>query len=167
MKRLLLVPALLACLLVAAFAQSDPAPGGDSTGRRADSGPQAPLFDPPAGRYEQNVLLSLLAPAAETSTGRGLPTAPPRRLEYRVSGVGASGFVGYQGPLRLSALPGEERTYRVTARLTEGDEVLREEDARYTIDRRLPPAPEISELSGFYREPVDISFTAQIGRAHV
>ena len=145
MKRFLLVPALLACLSVVSFAQSDSA---------------ASLFDPPSGRYEQNLLVSLRGLGGEPSPARGSSPAGSSRLEYRVSGVGSSDFVGYEGPLRLTALPGEERTYRVTARISEGGEILREEEARYTIDRRVPPAPEISALSGFYREPVGIDFEA-------
>ncbi|NBF38881.1 MAG: hypothetical protein GVY14_00545 [Spirochaetes bacterium] len=163
MKRLLLVPALFACLTVVSVAQSDSAPGGDSAGRPDPGGSAVALFDPPAGRYEKNVLLSLGGSVGETAPARSPSATRSRRLEYRVSGVGASDFVGYQGPLQLSALPGEQRTYRVTARVMDGDEVLREEEARYTIDRRLPPAPEISELSGFYREPVEVGLAAPRG----
>ena len=164
MKRLLLVPALFACLSVVSLAQSDSPPGDDAAERGDPGGSDVALFDPPAGRYEKNVLVSLRGPGGESSPVRGSSSAAgPRRLEYRVSGVGASDFVGYQGPLRLSALPGEERSYRVTARVTRGDEVLREEEALYTIDRRLPPAPEISALSGFYREPVELGFAAPRG----
>ncbi|NBB91308.1 MAG: hypothetical protein GVY23_08900, partial [Spirochaetes bacterium] len=143
MKRLLLVPALFACLSVVCFAQSESA---------------ASLFDTPAGRYEKNVLLSLRDAATESSPTRRSSAGGDRYLEYRVSGVGSSDFVGYEGPLRLSALRGEERAYRVTARIIESGEILREEEARYTIDRRLPPAPEISALSGFYRKSVEIGF---------
>jgi hypothetical protein len=62
--------------------------------------------------------------------------------------------------LFLSALPGEERTYYLKLALIRGEDFIDGGDYVYHIDRRNPPAPELTGLSGGLRitDPGETSF---------
>ncbi|WP_319414839.1 chitobiase/beta-hexosaminidase C-terminal domain-containing protein [Marispirochaeta aestuarii] len=109
------------------------------------NGQSVQLSHPP-GEYNQSVLLEF------KDTGE-------TRFYYRFAGISPDHFVPCRFPLRLSALPGEERTYRIEISdrpVQDGNENLRVFE--YHIDKRIPPEPEIEPKPGTYSGPLSLSF---------
>lgn len=142
MKRIVLTSALLLLGCVAAFGQAEESGADDSVMLR---------LDPQAGSYEEDVLLEVGSDVTDA------------RLRYRIAGPGSSELTPYDGPIELSALPGERRAYRIVIRAERGGELLEEREATYVVDRRRPAPPSISVLSGYYESARDVGFEAADG----
>ncbi|NOY09814.1 MAG: hypothetical protein GXP33_13335 [Spirochaetes bacterium] len=67
--------------------------------------------------------------------------------------------VPFLEPLRLTAVQGEERHYKIAVRVFQGEDVLKTEFFNYTIDRRNPLPAEISVKGGEYFRPVKLLFS--------
>jgi len=87
--------------------------------------------DPAPGSYNHAIVVTLAPPKAGQA------------LSYRVAidGTGQTDTptIRYTVPLYLTALPGKQRTYRVTLEAVEGSKIVQTDQSVWTIDR-LPPA---------------------------
>ena len=96
-----------------------------------------------AGYYSQDILLFAAA------------DRPDVRLYFRFDGA-ESDWLAFRDPLRLSALPGEERPYRLWLCAHDGSEFVGIRQMDYTIDKRTPSAPEINLSPGEYDESLNL-----------
>ena len=66
-------------------------------------------------------------------------------------------FTEYLIPFTLSAIEGEERAYTLRVEARVNGETVRKKEFSYLIDKRPPPAPEVSLPEGTYNSPIAIS----------
>ena len=69
--------------------------------------------------------------------------------------------IPYTEPLLLSALPSEERVYRLIVALMREDSVVQRQEYEYKIDRQAPRPPFINIPEGVYNHPVTVSLESQ------
>ena len=111
------------------------------------------LITPVSGVYAEDQLL-----AAE-------PVQPQVTLRYSFRDTtGAEGpWIPFRGPLSLTAVPGEQREYRVIVRADSEAGELERRELSFRIDKRTPPAPRVLPEPGTYWDPVAVRFDAQPG----
>lgn len=109
-----------------------------------------PVWMPVPGRYS-SARVSAVLPSGASG-------------EYRFREAGDGIWRPLTGPLDLTALPREERTYVLQVRAARGSERF-EAEAVYVIDRLPPPAPSISPPQGSYEGPAEIRLASEPGAA--
>jgi len=104
----------------------------------------------PSGTYAKDQTLAFTYPSGD-------------QLEYAFLLGQSEVYVPYVSPIALSALKGEEREYRIKARLKSNGSLTAERELSYVIDKKPPLPPQLVHQpviysSGIYPSPLHISF---------
>jgi hypothetical protein len=138
------------CLLLVFSAGNALAQGSSAAARSSSL-----LVSPVSGVYAEDQVLS-----AET--------AEPRltlRYSFRDTSGAEGPWIPFRGPIALTAVPGEQREYRVILKAdSDGVEQERRELA-IRIDKRIPPPPRVLPEPGTYWDPFSLRLEARQGDA--
>ncbi|MGA2640562.1 MAG: chitobiase/beta-hexosaminidase C-terminal domain-containing protein, partial [Spirochaetia bacterium] len=93
------------------------------------------------------------------------PVQPRVTLRYSFrDSTGAEGpWIPFRGPLALTAVPGEQREYRVIVRADSETSELERRELSFRIDKRTPPPPRVLPEPGTYWDPISIRFEMPSG----
>jgi hypothetical protein len=88
------------------------------------------------------------------------PVQPQVTLRYSFrDSSGAEGpWIPFRGPLSLTAVPGEQREYRVIVRADSETGELERRELSFLIDKRMPLPPRVLPEQGTYWDPISVRF---------
>ncbi len=103
---------------------------------------------PAPGQYSEDIIVSF--------------SRVPAGTEYRFTGL-ESPWLEINGPLYLTAVSGEERTYDFELRWLNDTGSTEEREYSYVIDKRPPKPPTVTVPSGYYTETQSVELSAEEG----